>query len=115
MTCFRLADGRTVRSVCKNNTEYMRFFRAMETGATDAEALNVIHIRQHKGRPTPDFLKRVREVVEKPNDSVELCIRNRMRRHNETVDQALLWAARLCKVTIKKKYQKSVYERGLKK
>lgn len=93
----------------------MRFLRAIETGATNAEALNVIHIRKHKGRPTPDFLKRVREVVDKPNYLVELCIRNHMRRHNETVDQALLWAVRLCKVTIKKKYQKSVYERGLKK
>ena len=111
MTCFRTKDGKSIRSQCKNDTEYSRFYKAIEKGATTEEAFRCRTIPQIKGHPhTLPFL-RILEVLQNYNRNNYFIIKGYCYRHKCSVEEALKWAARTGRVTVKHQYRQYYLQR----
>lgn len=111
MTCFRTADGKTARSQCKNISEYTRFYRAMEKGATVEEALEARTIVINKSCSRSPLLRRFKEVLESFDMDTYSLIHNCMYRRNCSIDEAISWAARTGRVKLKHNCRKEFLKR----
>lgn len=111
MTCFRNTEGKTIRSLCKNLTEYGRFIRAIEKGFSTEEAFKMRTIPKKKGHEDSPTLKRIKEVLAEFNEKNYYIIKNYCRRTKSDVDTALRWAAQTGRVKVKSHKQKEFLRR----
>ena len=101
MTCFRTAEGKSVRSMCKSMSEYTRFYRAMEKGATVEEAVAGMRVSIHKSHSRSPLLKLFERDLESYNKNTYSMIYNCMHRKKCSMRKALQWAARTGRITVK--------------
>ena len=109
MTCFRTKEGKTARSLCENMSQYTRFYRTMERGATVEEALEEAKKAQPRAARST-VLRKIQQLIENPDMRVNVIIYNRMFRKRCSVDAAIRWAARTGRVTIRNKRRKEVLQ-----
>lgn len=107
MTCFRTEDGKTARSMCKNQTEYTRFYRAMDKGATVEEALKARTVVINKSHSRSPIIRKLKEVCVGYNDNTYFLIHNYFfRNKTKDIDEAIRWAARTGRLILKKHKRK---------
>ena len=106
MTCFRTKEGITVRKLCKTQAEYTRFYRAMDNGATVEEAMAVMSKPKNKSHHRSPLLNKLEKVLESYDMNTYFLIHNYFtRKRTKDIDEAIRWAARTGRVTLKHQYR----------
>ena len=107
MTCFRMRDGSPVSKHCANTVEYSRFYRLMDKGMTVEEAFERKTEEIYKKRLDCSAKKRLMVIIKGFEKKHYAMAMNYLGRYKgSTLDDAIKWAARTGRITLKKPYRK---------